>query len=188
MTPDLAMIYLFASNFAPQGYALCNGQILAISTNTALFSLIGTYYGGNGQNNFALPDLRGRTPIHAGGNSGQGPGLSVYVLGQFGGVENVTLTASQMPVHTHSLIVNKSAGTSAVPDNTSYFSAGPSTGSGPNASALKGFTTDTTAGNQVPLAPTVISSVGGSQPHTILQPYLAVNYVIALQGVFPSRN
>src|SRR6201996_9722179 len=105
MTPDLAMIYLFASNFAPQGYALCNGQILAISTNTALFSLIGTFYGGNGQNNFALPDLRGRTPIHAGGNSGQGTGLSPYVLGQTGGVETVTLNTSQMPQHTHTLNV-----------------------------------------------------------------------------------
>jgi microcystin-dependent protein len=189
MTPDLAMIFLFASNFAPQGYALCNGQILAISTNTALFSLIGTFYGGNGQNNFALPDLRGRAPIHTGGNSGQGPGLSAYVLGQFGGVENVTLTQSQMPVHNHTFIANKSAGTSAVPvSGTTYLSAGPSTGSGPNAAELKTYTTDTNEGNVVPLIPGAISTVGGSQPHTNIQPYLAVNYVIALQGVFPSRN
>ncbi len=189
MTPDLAMIYLFASNFAPSGYALCNGQILAISTNTALFSLLGTYYGGNGQNNFALPDLRGRTPIHAGGNSGQGPGLQTYVLGQFGGTENVSLVQNQMPSHTHTLTVNKSAGTDAVPvANASYISAGPSTGSGPNASALKTFTSDASAGNLVPLATGAIATAGGSLPHNNLQPYLAVNYVIALQGVFPSRN
>jgi microcystin-dependent protein len=188
MTPDLAMIYLFASNFAPQGYALCNGQILAISTNTALFSLIGTFYGGNGQNNFALPDLRGRTPIHAGGNSGQGPGLSTYVLGQFGGTETVTLSQTQMPVHTHGLVANKTAGTTVIPASTSFISAGPSTGSGPNASALDTFTTDSAPGNLVQLNPGAISTVGGSQPHSNLQPYLAVNYVIALQGVFPSRN
>jgi microcystin-dependent protein len=188
MTPDLAMIYLFASNFAPQGYALCNGQILAISTNTALFSLIGTYYGGNGQTNFALPDLRGRTPIHTGGNSGQGPGLSAYVLGQFGGVENVALSTGQMPSHTHSFNVNKTAGTSAAPGNTSFISAGPGTGSGPNASALKTYTTDASPANLVTLNPQAILTAGSSQPHNNIQPYLAVNYVIALQGVFPSRN
>jgi len=188
MTPDLAMIYLFASNFAPQGYALCNGQILAISTNTALFSLIGTFYGGNGQNNFALPDLRGRTPIHTGGNSGQGAGLSAYVLGQVGGAENVTLSQTQIPAHNHSLNANKTLGTTGAPGNTVYLSAGPGTGSGPNATSLKTYTTDTSAANIVSLIPNAISSVGGNQPHTNLQPYLAVNYVIALQGVFPSRN
>src|ERR1700739_5014010 len=101
MTPDLAMIYLFGGNFAPSGYQMCNGQIVAISTNTALFSLIGTFYGGNGQNNFALPDLRGRVPLHTGGNSGQGAGLSTYVLGQLGGTETVALTTPQMPAHNH---------------------------------------------------------------------------------------
>jgi microcystin-dependent protein len=189
MTPDLAMIYLFASNFAPQGYALCNGQILAISTNTALFSLIGTFYGGNGQNNFALPDLRGRVPLHTGGNSGQGTGLSAYVLGQYGGTEYVTLTTAQMPAHTHALNVNKTQGTTAVPAaGTTYLAAGPLTGSGPNATALKTYTTDTSGANIVASNPVAISTVGGSQPHTNIQPYLAVNYVIALQGVFPSRN
>jgi microcystin-dependent protein len=188
MTPDLAMIFLFASNFAPTGYALCNGQILAISTNTALFSLIGTFYGGNGQNNFGLPDLRGRTPIHAGGNSGQGPGLSVYVLGQLGGVENVTLLQTQMPAHTHPLNTNKTVGTTNLPGSSVYLSAGSPTGSGPNAVSLKSFTNDTTAVNIVPLIPNAIGTIGGNQPHSNLQPYLAVNYVIALQGVFPSRN
>jgi microcystin-dependent protein len=188
MTPDLAMIFLFASNFAPTGYALCNGQILAISTNTALFSLIGTFYGGNAQNNFALPDLRGRTPIHTGGNSGQGNGLSAYVLGQFGGVENVTLTQTQMPVHSHALNTNKTVGTTSVPGASVYLSAGAPTGSGPNAVSLKSYTTDTSGANIVSLIPNAIGTIGGSQPHSNLQPYLAVNYVIALQGVFPSRN
>jgi len=188
MTPDLAMIYLFASNFAPQGYAFCNGQILAISTNTALFSLIGTYYGGNGQNNFALPDLRGRVPVHTGGGSGQGPGLSPYNLGQVGGTETVALTQQQIPAHSHSFNANKTAGTTAVPGNTVYLSAGPATGSGPNATQLKTYTTDTSAGNIVPLINNAIGSAGGNQGHNNLQPYLAVNYVIALQGVFPSRN
>ncbi len=188
MTPDLAMIYLFASNFAPQGYALCNGQILAISTNTALFSLIGTFYGGNGQNNFALPDLRGRVPLHTGGNSGQGAGLSVYVLGQYAGTETVALTTTQIPAHSHAFNVNSLLGNSAAPSGTTYLSASPVTGSGPNATALKTYTTDTSAGNIVSLNPGAISSVGGSQSHNNLQPYLAVNYVIALQGVFPSRN
>ena len=188
MTPDLAMVYLFASNFAPQGYALCNGQILAISTNTALFSLIGTFYGGNGQNNFALPDLRGRVPLHAGGNSGQGAGLSAYVLGQAGGAEAVALTTAQMPGHTHAFNANNSAGTTAVPTGTTYLSAGPSTGSGPNATALKTYTTDTTPGNIVALNPGAVSTVGSSQAHNNIQPYLALNYIIALNGVFPSRN
>jgi len=183
------MIYLFASNFAPSGYAFCNGQILAISTNTALFSLIGTFYGGNGQNNFALPDLRGRVPLHVGGNSGQGSGLSIYNLGQFGGAETVTLNTTQMPVHSHTFNANKSGGTSAVPvTGTTYLSAGPTTGSGPNATALKTYTTDSTPGNIVPLVPSAILTAGGSQPHNNLQPYLALNYVIALQGVFPTRN
>ena len=185
MEADLAMIFLFASNFAPSGYALCNGQILSIAQNTALFSLIGTFYGGNGQNTFGLPDLRGRVPVHTGGNSGQGPGLSVYVLGQFGGTETVTLNQQQLPAHSHALNVNNGIGTTATPSSATYLSAGASTGSGPNASQLKSYTT---VPNNVSLAPQTVGNSGGNQPFQVLQPYLCVNYVIALQGIFPSRN
>ncbi|HWZ02329.1 MAG TPA: tail fiber protein [Mucilaginibacter sp.] len=181
MTPDLAMIYLFGSNFAPSGYQMCNGQIIAISTNTALFSLLGTFYGGNGTSNFALPDLRGRAPIH----QGQGPGLSQYNLGQAGGSETITLTTAQMPSHSHAFNVNASGGTTAIPGSTTYLSAGPATGSGPNASSLNSYTTN--APNAT-LSPNAIGSTGGGQPFSIIQPYLAVTYVIAMQGVFPSRN
>lgn len=181
MTPDLAMIYLFAGNFAPSGYQMCNGQILAISTNTALFSLVGTTYGGNGQNTFALPDLRGRVPIH----EGQGPGLSLYNLGQAGGTESVTLTTAQIPSHSHAFNVNAGIGTTASPGSTTYLSAGPVTGSGPNASLLKTYTT---SASNISLGPNTIGATGGTQPHSIIQPYLAVTYVIAMQGVYPSRN
>ncbi|WP_295675954.1 phage tail protein [uncultured Mucilaginibacter sp.] len=181
MTPDLAMIYLFAGNFAPAGYATCDGQILPISQNTALFSLIGTSYGGNGQTTFGLPDLRGRVPKHV----GQGPGLSGYVLGQMGGTETTTLSVSQIPSHSHAVNVNNAAGTTATPGSTTYLSAGPSTGSGPNASALKTYTT---VANNASLIPNTIGATGGGQPFSILSPYLTITYVIALVGVFPSRN
>ena len=181
MTPDLAMIYLFASNFAPSGYAFCNGQTLSIASNTALFSLIGTTYGGNGQNTFALPDLRSRVPVHV----GQGLGLSSYALGQTGGTETTTLTLSQLPAHSHTVNVNKEAGTTATPGTTTYLAAGPKTGSGPNATALKTYTTNA---NDATLNANTIGNTGGNQPFNILQPYLAVSFVIALQGVFPSRN
>jgi microcystin-dependent protein len=181
MTPDLAMIFLFGSNFAPSGYAMCSGQILAISSNTALFSLIGTFYGGNGTSTFALPDLRGRVPIH----EGQGPGLSAYNVGQAGGAEIVTLTSNQMPPHSHAVNVNNAAGNTATPGSTTYLAAGPSTGSGPNASQLKSFTT---SAPNTTLAVNANALSGGGQPFSIIQPYLTVTYVIALQGVFPSRN
>jgi len=181
MNPDLAMIYLFAGNFAPVGYAFCNGQTLAISTNTALFSLIGTLYGGDGVTTFHLPDLRGRMPVH----QGQGPGTSLYNLGQSGGSESTTLNISQLPAHSHAINVTSGAGTTALPDGTTYLAAGPSTGSGPNASMLKSYTKN--AAN-VSLNANTIGSAGGGQPFSIIQPYLAVSYLIALQGVFPSRN
>jgi microcystin-dependent protein len=181
MTPDLAMIYLFAGNFAPHGYAMCNGQLLLISQNAALFSLMGTSYGGDGVSNFGLPDLQGRVPIHA----GQGAGLSPYFVGQNGGTETKTLNYGQIPGHTHTFNVNNAAGTTATPSGTTYLAAGPVTGSGPNASSLKTYTS---VSSNTALGTSTIGSAGGGQPFSILQPFLTVTYVIALQGVFPSRN
>jgi microcystin-dependent protein len=181
MTPFLGGIFLVGFNFAPQGYSMCNGQLLSISQNTALFSLLGTFYGGNGQNTFALPDLQGRVPIH----QGSGAGLSSYVMGQLGGAENITLTSGQMPQHNHLLNVNSNGSNTLSPDGA-YFSGGVFTGSGPNASPLKFYTT--TAPNGAKLNSGTVATTGGGQPHPNIQPYLVVNFVIAMQGVFPSRS
>ena len=164
--PFIGSIILFAGNFAPRGWAFCNGQLLPIAQNTALFSILGTTYGGNGQTTFALPDLRGRVPLHP----GTGPGLSQYTLGQSAGAETITLTSSEMPAHTH----------------VQPASNGDQTTNRPNAAvpARGGVYAGTTDGSA--LDPT--SPAGGSQPHSNLQPYLAVNYIIALEGIFPSRN
>jgi microcystin-dependent protein len=168
----LGEIRMFAGNFAPQGWALCNGQILAISQNTALFSLLGTYYGGDGVQTFALPNLQSRVPVH----QGQGSGLSPYVIGQSGGNENVTLTQAQMPQHNHTMATLSAPGTAARPNtqllaqSTSGNVYGPAPGDG---SAL----------NQA-----AINSAGSGQPHTNIQPYLAVTFIIALQGIYPSRG
>jgi microcystin-dependent protein len=181
MTPDLAMIFAFGSNFAPQGYLFCSGQLLSIAQNTAVFSLLGTTYNGNGTTTFGLPDLRGRVPI----GQGQGPGLSNYVLGQSSGLESVSLSISNLPAHRHALSANTAAGTTGVPGTTTYLSKGPSTGSGPNATVENIYTT--TAPNTT-LASDAISSIGGNIPVSILQPYLAVSYIIAILGIFPTRN
>ena len=165
-TPFLGMIATYGFNFAPRGWAMCNGQILSIAQNTALFSLLGTTYGGNGQTTFALPDLRSRVPVHM----GQGPGLSSYALGQTGGEETVTLTASQMPSHSH--------GAQA----SSTFTSKNPTGRYPSGGGAYGDTADTS------LNAAEIASSGGNQPHDNLQPYLTLNTCIALQGIFPSRN
>jgi microcystin-dependent protein len=180
-SPFLGEIFMGGWNFAPRGFAMCNGQLLSISQNSALFSLLGTTYGGDGVTTFALPDLQGRVPIH----QGNGAGLSPYVLGQVGGVENVTLSTGQMPSHTHALGAVASAGTTSLPTGA-YLAPGPSTGSGPNATALNTYTATTTP--LVNLNAASIQTAGGSQPHTNIQPYLCVMYVIALQGIFPSRN
>lgn len=179
--PFLAAIFLFASNFAPTGYAFCAGQLLAISSNTALFSLMGTTYGGNGISTFGLPDLRGRAPI----GQGQGPGLNPYVLGQQGGNENITILTSNLPSHNHSIAVSSAAGTTGVPGTTTYLAKGPSTGSGPNATVEKTYSTtapDTT------LSPSAVGITGSNVPISVLSPYLAVSYIVALVGIFPSRN
>lgn len=163
--PFLGEISLFAGNFAPRGYALCQGQLLPIAQNTALFSILGTTYGGNGQTTFALPDLRGRAPI----GQGQGPGLSSITLGQVGGEENHPLTVNELAPHSHPIGATNGAAASSRP-------AG-------RVDAGGGAYADT-ADAQKQVDP----PVGGGQPHNNMPPYLGLNYCIALEGIFPSRN
>jgi microcystin-dependent protein len=169
-TPFIAQISLFAGTFAPRGWMFCNGQMLSIAQNTALFALIGTTYGGNGQTTFALPDLRGRVPL----GTGLGPGLSNYSLGQQSGTETVTLLSTQIPAHNHALQASTAAPSTPTPANASL-----PTGSSRIYAA---------GGASQTLNPTSIGSAGGSQPHPNMQPYLALNYIIAVEGIFPSRN
>ena len=171
--PFVAEIRIFPFNFAPRGWAFCDGQLLAISQNTALFSLLGTTYGGNGQSNFALPDLQGRAPMHP----GQGPGLSLHDLGETGGSGTVTLLQSEIPSHSHVMRANNSDGISPSPTNN--------VSSGPGADRDLFLYKDGTA-NAV-MNPTASGISGGGQPHNNLMPYLTINFCIALQGVFPPR-
>ena len=170
--PFLGEIRMFCGNFAPSGWALCNGQLLSIQQNAALFSILGTTYGGNGLNNFGLPDLRGRVPIHP----GQGPGLSLYSLGQLSGSESVNLQVSQLPSHTHALGCASGGGTQASPVNA--YPAVESTGTSLDYASAADST----------MNPAMSQLVGSGLPVPILQPYLCVNFIIALQGIFPSRN
>ena len=170
-TPFIGEIRLFPYNFAPRGWAFCNGQILPIAQNTALFSLLGTTYGGNGQTTFALPDLRGRVA----NGSGQGPGLQNYSLGQVAGEESVTLLTTQLPAHTHPF---------TPPCNTDDPSAGSPKNNFPATVGNPIYATTTNA----TMGAGTTGGSGGSQPHDNLQPYLTLNYCIALQGIFPSRN
>jgi microcystin-dependent protein len=172
-TPILGEIRLFAGNFAPRGYAFCNGQLLSISQNTALFSLLGTTYGGNGTTNFALPNLQGRVPIHM----GTGAGLSTYVEGQQGGAEAVSLNVSQLPAHSHFVNSVGNGGNQASPG--SGLPAVESTGTSLNYSSAP-------ATGQ--MNPSMIASTGNGLPIPVVQPYLVINFIIALQGIFPSRN
>jgi microcystin-dependent protein len=170
-SPFVAEIRIFGFNFAPTGWAFCNGQLLPISQNTALFSLLGTFYGGDGKSTFALPDIQGSAALH----QGQGNGLSERFLGEIGGSEFVTLLESEMPLHTHNLrggILNATTGNPA-PDMGLTRSVG--------GSAYKA------SGPIVQLAPEAATPAGGSLPHNNLMPYLALNYCIAMQGVFPAR-
>ncbi|HEY2769717.1 MAG TPA: tail fiber protein [Solirubrobacteraceae bacterium] len=162
---------MFGGNFAPVNWAVCSGQVIAISQNDTLYSLIGTTYGGDGVNTFNLPDLRSRVPVH----QGQGTGLSNYVIGQVAGVENVTLTTNQIPSHTHTISANAATGDQTSPTNTVL--AG-----GDGVSRYVAGTPATAMSNQA------VNSQGGSQPHTNLQPLLAVTFIICLYGVYPSRN
>jgi microcystin-dependent protein len=169
-------IRMFGGNFAPRGWALCDGQLLPISQYTALFSLLGTTYGGDGRTTFALPDLRGRVPIHA----GHGPGLSDYRLGQTGGQETVTLTTQQIPAHSHTASVSQAAdssvGTSDKPENML-----------PARNAASTPQYGTTANVNMSGASVSVGNTGGNLPHENMQPYVTVNYIIALEGIFPSR-
>jgi microcystin-dependent protein len=181
MDEYLAIVKIFAGNFAPKGWAFCQGQIMSIAQNTALFSLLGTTYGGNGQTTFALPDLRGRAPIGV----GQGPGLSNYVLGQLGGTENVTLTTNNLPAHNHpvtgtvQLPVNGDSADAVGPEGTYPAISGTNIYS--NAPVSGQFAGNLSVNLQTGIA-------GGSQPVPVLNPYLAMNYIICLEGIFPSRN
>jgi microcystin-dependent protein len=175
-TPFIGQITLFAGTFPPRGYLFCNGQLLAIASNTALFSILGTTYGGNGTTNFALPNLQGRVPIHA----GNGAGLSSYVLGQTGGVENVTLTANQIPSHGHSASVNASNG---APNTVSPAGAVLAVSAQGNA-----YATGSPGVTAMSASAATVANAGGNQGHNNMQPYLALNFIIATQGIFPSRN
>jgi len=170
--PYLGEIRIFSGSFAPVNWALCNGQLLPIAQNAALFAVIGTFYGGDGVSTFGLPDLRGRCPVH----QGQGPGLSPYVVGQQSGMERVTLTINHMPIHNHQ--VNCNTGTPTVPSPANNFISG-----GANPSA-KVFQTSSNA----TMAQGMIQPAGGSQPVSILQPLLCVTFIIALAGIFPTRS
>jgi microcystin-dependent protein len=172
--PFVAEIRIVPFNFPPKGWAFCDGQLLPISQNTALFSLLGTYYGGDGKNNFALPDLRGRSPMQP----GQGPGLSLRDLGEQGGQAAVTLLASEMPAHTHALQASPTA-----PEENGHGTPSPEKLLAPSTAAVYG-----PPGDAVALAAEAISVAGGGQPHQNRQPFLTLNFVIALQGIFPPRG
>jgi len=171
--PFIAEIRIFAGNFAPRGWAFCNGQLLPVSQNTALFSLIGATYGGDGRSTTALPNLQGRAPMHP----GRGPGLTDRRLGQRGGVEAVTLSEAQMPNHTHSMMAMSRPGDLADPINRSLART-----RGGNV-----YQTNSTQ-NLTPMNDAALPASGGSQPHNNMQPFLTMNFIIALQGLYPSRS
>lgn len=172
--PFVAEIRIFPFNFAPRGWAKCEGQILPISQNTALFSLLGTTYGGNGKSTFALPNLQGTAPMH----HGQGPGLSLYDIGQTGGSETVTLLASEIPAHNHIMRANNGDGISPTPAN--------------NVASAPGADRDLflykVGSPNTGMNPAAVGLAGGGVPHNNLMPYLTLNFCIALQGVFPPRS
>ena len=167
--PFLGSITLFGGNFAPRGYMFCQGQLLAISQNSALFALIGTIYGGDGQVTFGLPDMRGRAANH----QFQGPGLTNYIIGQQVGVETVTLLSTQMPAHSHTVSASTASGGGGP---AGAFWAQPSSGL-PYAAAPN-----------VGMNPAALTIAGGNQPHENMMPFLTLNFIIAVEGIFPSRN
>lgn len=176
-SPYIGEIRIFAGNFAPQGWATCDGQLIAISDNDTLFNLIGTTYGGDGQTTFALPNLAARLPIHTGSN-----GTSTYALAENGGVTSVTLTQNQIPNHTHPVAADGNAATTSNPSNA-YFAA---------SATAKIYTVPNSSANPGPpifhtMNPGMLQSQGGSQPHDNMQPFLALTFIIALFGVYPSQ-
>jgi len=172
--PFIAEIRIFAGNFAPRGWAFCDGQLLPVSQNTALFSLIGTTYGGDGRTTTALPDLQGRAPMHP----GRGPGLTSRKLGEKIGSETVTLTEAQIPLHNHTASANSSTANSGGPDNTKTLGRSRSGDI---------YQTNTTA-NLIDMSSQAVSTTGGGQFHENNQPFLVMNFIIALQGLYPSRS
>src|SRR6478752_7249350 len=170
--PYLGEIRMFGGNFAPVGWAMCDGQALSIAENDALYALLGTIYGGDGVNTFGLPDLRGRAPTHQGSKNGQ-----TYVMGQMQGVETVTLTSQQLPAHTHPMFAVSLPATLSTPIAAAMLSD-----AGPSGSALPAYAPYSADNEQVALTPGSTSPVGGSQPHDNMQPYLGINFIIALAG------
>jgi microcystin-dependent protein len=171
--PYIGEIRMFAGNFAPVGWAFCNGAIIPIDQNDALFNLIGTTYGGDGQTTFALPNLQSRVPVHV------GPG---FALGQSGGAETVTLTTSQIPGHSHQVLTTGAAGTANIPSNTLFVADEGPTG------VTTPFAYQPPGGTQQAISPSTISATGGSQPHDNMIPFLVINFIISLFGIFPSQT
>ncbi len=169
-SPYIGEIRMFAGNFAPVGWAFCQGQLMPISENDTLFNLIGTTYGGDGQNTFALPDLQSRVPMHM----GTGPNGQSYVIGEMAGEEIVTLTANQIPAHSHVPQANSASGSQSSPSGNVWANSTnlPYSGNAPAAA----------------LAPQAIGSAGGSQPHDNMIPFLVINFIISLFGIFPTQN
>lgn len=182
MEEYMGIIKIFGGNFAPVGWAFCNGQIMSIAQNTALFSILGTTYGGDGVQTFALPDLRSRVPL--GGGMGAAPGLPSYDLGQAGGEANHTLISSEMPSHNHGQMVS-SANASQTAATAGATIATPGTLSGRTFTATNGFNT---SAPDTALNATSVKPSGGSQPHNNMQPYLGSIYIICTEGIYPSRN
>jgi microcystin-dependent protein len=167
--PFLSEIRIMSFNFAPKGWSMCNGQLMPINQNQALFSLLGTTFGGNGQTTFALPDMRGNVPIHVG---------SGHTLGEKGGQQSTTLTISQLPTHIHFMNATSNTGVAnTLPSSTTML-----------ANASGDFIYNDPSSNLVTLDPRAVSNIGGSQPHNNMQPYLTLTFCIALQGIFPSQN
>ena len=177
-TPFIAQIAMFGGNFAPRNWAYCNGQQMSISQNSALFSLLGTTYGGDGVTNFNLPNMISRLPVHF----GTGPGLSPYALGQVGGANTVTLTTNMMPAHSHSLNAAKTNATTTTIANGSSLPAQPTAGATPF------FYASGTGLTVHDMAPASVMPTGSNLPHMNMMPSLCVAFIIALQGMFPSRN
>ena len=173
--PFLGEICWFGGNFAPRGFSFCDGQLLSISSNTALFSILGTTYGGDGRTTFGLPDMRGRVPIHDG--FGTGPGLSSYRIGERGGLEQVTLTTAQLPSHSHGVTASTGFGDSNNPDGKYLSRTWP-----------RVYDASLQAGESTSMNSQMIQNAGGNQGHENRQPYLVINCLVAMQGVFPSRS
>ncbi len=175
MDPFVAEIRIFPFNFAPKGWAFCDGQILPLSQNTALFSLLGTTYGGDGKSNFALPDMQGNVPMHP----GQGPGLSLHDLGETGGSDTVSLLESEIPSHSHTMMSLPAPANRTAPISNSI-------------ARVQGTSGPYVPGSPVPapanMSDNAVAPAGGDQPHNNMQPYLTLNFCIALQGVYPPRT